>query len=102
MSGILSADGWGAPRWAEADELTGGTKPTLISHLPQGSLLECVAGGSVLTPLPKKDKKPISRCSRCGCWATPANVIIKNNVFWCRTCCGGEVSTPSGASPPAL
>ena len=97
-------DGWGPPRWQQADAVTGGDNPTITSHLPQGSVLDCVAGGSVLSPLPKRDKKPISRCSRCGCWATPNNVILRNNVLWCRTCCGGTQSMStdtSGASPPA-
>ena len=82
-------DGWGNPRWKQADNLTGGQK-TMIPKLPSGSLLSHVPPGNVFDPIPKKDKKPMSRCSRCGCWSSPENVILRKGIYWCKTCCGGK------------
>jgi hypothetical protein len=99
------ADGWSTPRWAEADAVTGGRDPHhQVLRLPAGSLLDHIAPGRVLDPLPPKRKptrKPVSRCSRCGCWSTPANVLVINGIYWCRVCCGGhqEPGDHSGAGP---
>lgn len=93
-------DAWGAPRWALADAITGGNGQPIRRQLPTGSILDCVPPGSVLSPLPKWDKKPLLRCSRCGCIATKGNTIIRNGWPWCRVCCGGQNPIPSGASPP--
>lgn len=86
-------DAWSPPRWQQADAVTGGPEPTTpVVRLPSGSLLDRVPPGNILDPLPprqKKERKPIARCSRCGCWATPTNVLTIRGVFWCRTCCGG-------------
>jgi len=88
------SDGWSTPRWMQAEHITGGNpmNQSITSHLPSGSVLSSVVGGNVLDPAPprqKKEKKPISRCSRCGCWSTPANVLNVKGVYWCRVCCGG-------------
>lgn len=98
-------DAWSPPRWQQADAVTGGPDPRPpVVRLPSGSLLDHIAPGNVLDPpLPKRkpERKPVSRCSRCGCWSTPTNVVLVKGVFWCRTCCGGhqEPGTDSGASP---
>jgi hypothetical protein len=83
---VFDKDGWNSPRWEIADSLTGG--------VDNGSILSHIPSGSVLDPPPRKEKKPMSRCSRCGCWSTPQNIILRSGVYWCKTCCGGN--TPLG------
>jgi hypothetical protein len=61
----------------------------MINNFPSGSILDLIPPGNILTPPPKKVKKPISRCSRCGCWSSPTNVILRDGIYWCKTCCGG-------------
>ena len=64
-------DAWSPPRWQQADAVTGGPDPRPpVVRLPSGSLLDHIAPGNVLDPpLPKRkpERKPVSRCSRCGC-----------------------------------
>ena len=64
-------------------------------HRPGDALLAHVAPGGVLEPLPKaKGRVPQHRCTRCGCYATPGNSILRGGLYWCRVCCGGAVAVP--------
>jgi hypothetical protein len=95
-------DDWGTPRWEQADQATGGPpgRTTLLDRLASGTVLDAIEPGSVLDPTgPRKRRQPVSRCSRCGCWSTPTNVILRQGVLWCRTCCGGHAPTDGQPGP---
>ena len=98
-------DGWGPPRWHQADAATGGPEPQppATLRLATGTLLAHVAPGSCLDPVPRRQKRqrqPLLRCDRCGCFA-PAGWSERH----CPTCCNGSHPIPtteaSGLAPPA-
>lgn len=86
------------PRWAQAEDLTGGDprRQSLLDRLPGGSVLDHIAGGSVLDPPPRRKRQPLLRCDRCGCWPPKGW-----SQRWCPTCCDGHQPIPlSGNSGP--
>lgn len=63
--------------------------PPLGGLLSGGSVLDGVPGGFVLEPVPRKEKKPLLRCDRCGCFA-PRGYAGR----LCPTCCSGTNPQP--------
>jgi hypothetical protein len=80
------------PRWAQAEDLTGGDprRQSLLDRLPGGSVLDHIAGGSVLDPPPRRKRQPLLRCDRCGCLAPKG---YAGRI--CPVCCGGGHPTPT-------
>ena len=92
-------DGWAPPRWQQADDVTGGSGHPLIDRLPSGSVLSTVASGSVLSPLPKRDRSSRARCPRCGGWIGAKSMVVgPNGLIYCGVCCGGTRPITSGAA----
>ena len=66
----------------------------LLDHLSNAPILGHVPGGNVLEPVKRRERKPMLRCDRCGCWAP-----MGHEGRMCPICTGGRVPQLQGKLP---